>query len=165
MINSRLSVCGLLGLRIICARLHAGLFLHTHRHVWTRLVTSFCAHFGEEEVVLGGSTQDMVKQYLFSVPYGQYRSWNGEVCSNSHGGGERGYYRCAWSFSSIIVLQSIPLHLQYSPDHPTFGYPTFCFISGTVLERSILSTVNSACSGMNHTPPPCTFYILCTQLL
>jgi hypothetical protein len=29
---------------------------------------------------------------------------------------------------------------------------------------SILSTVNSACSRMIHTPPPHALYILCTQL-
>jgi hypothetical protein len=37
-----------------------------------------------------------------------------------------------------------------SPDYPTFGYPTFSFIRRTVSERSILSTVRSACSKMNQ---------------
>jgi hypothetical protein len=35
--------------------------------------------------------------------------WGGEVCSGSHGGGERGCYRCTWSFSNMIVLQSVQL--------------------------------------------------------
>jgi hypothetical protein len=55
--------------------------------------------------------------------------------------------------------------IQQSPDYPTFGYPTFRFIRRAVSERSILSTVTSACNRMNHSPPPRTFYILCTQLL
>jgi hypothetical protein len=32
-----------------------------------------------------------------------------------------------------------------------------------MLIRIILSTVNSACNGMNNAPPPRTFYILSSQ--
>jgi hypothetical protein len=39
-------------------------------------------------------TSDPTEQYLFSVPYGQYQRWGGEVCFSGHGGGERGCYRC-----------------------------------------------------------------------
>jgi hypothetical protein len=53
------------------------------------LLTSFCACF-REGVVLGGSTEDKIEQYvLLLVLYGQYRWLGGEVSSNSHGGGER----------------------------------------------------------------------------
>jgi hypothetical protein len=63
------------------------------------------------------------------------------------------------------VCKAWIIWLEYSPDYPTFGYPTFRFIRRAVSERSILSTVTSACNRMNHSPPPRTFYILCTQLL
>jgi hypothetical protein len=39
-------------------------------------------------VILGGSTEDVATQYLFSVLYDQCRLWGGEVCSNNHGDGE-----------------------------------------------------------------------------
>jgi hypothetical protein len=62
------------------------------------------------QLALGGSTEDVVEQYFFLVLYGWHQWWGGEVCSNAHGGGERGCYKYAWSFSNISVLQSIPLH-------------------------------------------------------
>jgi hypothetical protein len=50
----------------------------------------------------------MVKQEIFLMLYGQYQWWGKVVCSNGHGGGQRGCTG-AWSFSNTTVLQSIPL--------------------------------------------------------
>jgi hypothetical protein len=54
------------------------------------------------------------------------------------------------------------MNVEYSPDYPTVGYPTFRFIRPALLERSILSIANSACSEMNRIPPLGTVYILRT---
>jgi hypothetical protein len=56
-------------------------------------------------LVLGGSTEDMVEQYLFSVLHGQYQWWGGEVCSNGHGGGERERYRWKGLPSRTLVFE------------------------------------------------------------
>jgi hypothetical protein len=42
---------------------------------------------------------------FFSVHYGRYQWWDGEVYSSGHDGGERGCYRCTWSFLNTSVLQ------------------------------------------------------------
>jgi hypothetical protein len=41
----------------------------------------------------------MVEQYIFLGVYGQYRWYGGEVCSNGHGGGERG---CSFFFQILV---------------------------------------------------------------
>jgi hypothetical protein len=80
---------------IFCAQLHVDfLFLHKHRRVCTRLLTSFSTCFGR-----GGGWLDMGGSFLSSVLYSQYQRWGREVCSDGHGGGESGCYRRAWSFS------------------------------------------------------------------
>jgi hypothetical protein len=49
--------------------------------------------------------------------------------------------------------------VQYSTDYPTFGVSTFRFIRRVLLGWLTVTIVNFARSGMNHTPPPRTFYI------
>jgi hypothetical protein len=56
------------------------------------------------QLVLGGYTEDMVEQYLL---FGAL--WSVSVVG--HSSGERGCYRCVWSFSYIGGLQSIPSHI------------------------------------------------------
>jgi hypothetical protein len=46
--------------------------------------------------VLGVYIEDYQKYVFVSVLYDHYQWWVGEVCSNGHGGGERGCCRCLY---------------------------------------------------------------------
>jgi hypothetical protein len=56
----------------------------------------------------------------------------------------------SWTEKENLPLEVRMRGLLSSPDYPTFGYSTFRFIRRAASERSILSTVNSACSGMDQ---------------
>jgi hypothetical protein len=91
-------------------------FSHKCRHMWTSFLTSLRTILSASEeggggCFFGGSPEYVVKRYpFFFVLYGQCRWCGGDFCSNGHVDGERGCYRCDWSFSNICVLQSILLH-------------------------------------------------------
>jgi hypothetical protein len=65
-------------------------------------------------VILGVTTEVIVEQYLFfPMLYSQYQWWGGKVCSNGHGGWERGCYMRGWPLPNISVLQSVVLFITW----------------------------------------------------
>jgi hypothetical protein len=91
----------------------------------------------------------LVKFYTSNHTIHCYKTLSGDQpcqcwVKNQHFGDQLCLYhqgQCHWSCEFYNIHGPWKFKIQYSPDYPTFGYPTFRFIRRAVSERSILSTV------------------------